>query len=272
MILIFDAFGGLGNQIQDIDEGIRFCNNNNIRFSFRHCSFRNNNLTSWTPRPFEELFDTTFLKKNKLYIEYKNIEKDINENNCENFKGNIRAINIYNINNINNLLKQLISHNNKYVVLVQFSPVSQKIPCENTIIQIRPCKMLLDKYIEIKNNLIKEPYNYIHYRYEKDFTSYFQVTIDTLDNILSSTHFKKNKLKTFVATTNIQNLIDLKNEKYRNILFKDDRTLIDLNFEQRAFIDYMFGLDSVECFGHSKSSFSNTINRLKGLNNYYDKY
>ena len=266
MILIFDTFGGLVNQFYDINQGICFCNNNNIEFSFRHCSFRNNNLTSWTPRPFEELFDTTFLKKNKLYIEYKNIEKDINENNCENFKGTRRAITIY---NRNNLLKQLISHNNKYVVLVQFCAVSQIHSTENIMKQIRPCKLLFDKYIEIKNNLIKEPYNYIHYRYEKDFTSHFKVTIDTLDNILSSTPFKKNKLKTFVATSNIQNLIDLRNEKYRNILFKDERTLIDLNFEQRAFIDYMFGLDSVECYGHSKSSFSRVINNLKGQNNYY---
>jgi hypothetical protein len=45
--------------------------------------------------------------------------------------------------------------------------------------------------------------------------------------------------------------------------------LLDLNFEQRAFIDYMFGLNSVECFGHSNSSFSVMINNLKNTNNYY---
>ena len=45
--------------------------------------------------------------------------------------------------------------------------------------------------------------------------------------------------------------------------------LSDLNFEQRAFIDYMFGLNSVECFGHRKSSFSIMINHIKQTNNYY---
>ena len=46
--------------------------------------------------------------------------------------------------------------------------------------------------------------------------------------------------------------------------------LMDLNFEQRAFIDYMFGLNSVECIGHNKSSFSHMINYIKQTNNYYD--
>ena len=45
--------------------------------------------------------------------------------------------------------------------------------------------------------------------------------------------------------------------------------LMDLNFEQRAFIDYMFGINSVECHGHSKSSFSVMINNIKNTNNYY---
>ena len=45
--------------------------------------------------------------------------------------------------------------------------------------------------------------------------------------------------------------------------------LLDLNFEQRAFIDYMFGLNSVECYGNNKSSFSIMINVIKKTNNYY---
>ena len=45
--------------------------------------------------------------------------------------------------------------------------------------------------------------------------------------------------------------------------------LFDLNFEQKAFIDYMFGVNSVECYGHHKSSFSVMINNVKETKNYY---
>ena len=45
--------------------------------------------------------------------------------------------------------------------------------------------------------------------------------------------------------------------------------LMDFNFEQRAFIDYMIGLHSVECYGHKNSSFSHMINNLKGTDNFY---
>ena len=45
--------------------------------------------------------------------------------------------------------------------------------------------------------------------------------------------------------------------------------IIDLNYEQHAFIDYMFGLNSVECYGHKNSSFSCMINSIKQTNNYY---
>jgi hypothetical protein len=46
--------------------------------------------------------------------------------------------------------------------------------------------------------------------------------------------------------------------------------LLDLNFEQRAFIDYMFGINSIECYGHSKSAFSVMINTIKHTHNFYD--
>ena len=52
MIVIFDTFGGLCNQMYDIQCGINFCIYNNIKFSFRYCSFRNTNLTSWYNEKF----------------------------------------------------------------------------------------------------------------------------------------------------------------------------------------------------------------------------
>jgi hypothetical protein len=41
------------------------------------------------------------------------------------------------------------------------------------------------------------------------------------------------------------------------------------NYEEKAFIDYMIGLNSSEIYGHSKSSFSYMLNGIKGTNNYY---
>ena len=87
--------------------------------------------------------------------------------------------------------------------------------------------------------------------------------------VLNVQRCKNNNLKIFIATSNIKNLIDLNNCKYKNLIYKNDDMLLDLNFEQRAFIDYMFGLNSVECFGHRQSSFSVMINRIKQTNNYY---
>ena len=70
LILIFDTYGGLCNQFMDISQGINFCITYNVLFTFRHCSFRNNDLTTWNNQPFEKLFDLTFLDKYKLYINY----------------------------------------------------------------------------------------------------------------------------------------------------------------------------------------------------------
>ena len=128
----------------------------------------------------------------------------------------------------------------------------------------------MEKYIEIKNNIIlDEPYNFIHYRYENDFTNYFNINIEKLDILIENIKFKNNNLKIYIATSNIKKLIDLNDSKYKNLIYKNDDMLMDLNYEQRGFIDYMFGLNSIECYGHRKSSFSVMINNLKQTNNYY---
>ena len=60
MIIIFDTHGGLCNQFYDIVNGINFCLINNIQFTFRYSSFRNDNLTSWVQVSFEKIFEPTF--------------------------------------------------------------------------------------------------------------------------------------------------------------------------------------------------------------------
>ena len=269
MIIIFDTNGGLCNQFYDILNGINFCLTNNIQFTFRYCVFRNNDLTSWVQKPFEQIFDTNFLNNYDLYINYNDINDKITKDNCYNFNDKLLAHLVFKDEDI---LHQLIKLNKDYVVLKQFwSLYNFKNFIDNTIAtRILPSNDIMKKYIEIKNNLIgNEPYNFIHYRYEIDFTRHFQVNIESLDILIDDIKFKNNNLKIFIATSNIKNLIDLNNCKYKNLIYKNDDMLLHLNFEQRAFIDYMFGLNSVECFGNSKSSFSVMINNLKQTTNYY---
>jgi hypothetical protein len=270
MIIIFDTNGGLCNQFYDIVNGINFCLTNNTQFTFRYCAFRNDNLTSWVGKPFEELFDITFLHNYNLYINYNDINDKITKDNCYNFNDNLLAHKVFKEDDI---LDQLIKLNKDYVILKQFwSLYNFKNFIDNTICtHILPSNNIIKKYIEIKNNILgDQPYNFIHYRYEKDFTDYFKLNIESLDILIDNIKFKNNNLKIFIATSNIKNLLDLNNCKYKNLIYKNDDMLLDLNFEQRAFIDYIFGLNSVECFGHSKSSFSVMINNIKKTNNYYN--
>jgi len=270
MLIIFDTNSGLVNQFFDIINGINFCLKYNIPFTFRYCSFRNDNLTTWTPTPFEKLFDCHFLTQYALYVNYYDIHAKLSKNNCFNLNGQILSYAYF--KGSNDLEQQLRSLNKEYVVLKQFWSLYLFKEFVNNQIhtQILPSKHLMEKYTEIKNNLIgDEPYNFIHYRYEKDFTDYFKVSIESLDNLIKNIQFKNNNLKIFIATSNIKDLLDLNDSKYKHLIYKNDDMLMDLNFEQRAFIDYMFGLNSVECYGHKKSSFSSMINNIKETNNYY---
>ncbi len=269
MIIIFDTHGGLCNQFYDIVNGINFCLINNIQFTFRYSSFRNDNLTSWVQVSFEKIFDSNFLNKYKLYINYNDIKDKITSDNCHNFNNKLLSLNIFKEDNI---LDQLIKLNKDYVVLYQFwSLYKFKNFLDYKIhTYIIPSNNIMEKYIEIKNRIIgTEPYNFIHYRYEIDFTNYFKVKVESLETLIENIKFKNNNLKIFIACSNIKNLIDLNNSKYKNLIYKNDDLLLDLNFEQRAFIDYIFGLNSVECYGHRKSSFSVMINNIKQTNNYY---
>lgn len=269
VVLVFDTNGGLCNQFFDIVNGINFCLKHNIRFTFRYCSFRNDNLTSWTEQPFGKLFDLKLFDKYEQYIDYNTIRDKLTNDNCYNL--NDKSLSFHFLNE-NNILDQLIKLNKEYVVLKQFWSLYRfkNFVDNNIYIHICPSKHLMERYIQIKNTIIKDqPYNFIHYRYENDFANYFKLTVVSLDSLINDIKFKNNTLKIYIATSNIKNLLDLNDPKYKNILYKDDDTLMDLNFEQRAFIDYMFGLNSVECYGHSKSSFSYIINKIKLTNNYY---
>jgi len=269
VVLIFDMLGGLCNQFYDITNGINFCLLHKIPFTFRHCSFRNDNLITWTDQPVDKLFDMRLFRNYELYVEYDTIKDKLTDDNCYDFKGNRACVRSFSKTNI---LDQILELNKEYVVLRQFWSLYAFRDYVDTSIhtRIRPSANLMEKYIEIKDTLIKdEPYNFIHYRYEKDFTSHFKVTPEGLDKVIERTTFKNNDLKIYVATTNIKGLIDLSDSKYDNLLYKNDDALADLNFEERAFIDYMVGINSEQCYGNKKSAFSIMINQVKGTGNYY---
>jgi hypothetical protein len=112
------------------------------------------------------------------------------------------------------------------------------------------------------------PYNFFHYRYERDFTFFHQLSnTSSLGSLLNTVKYKNNEYKIYLASSNINNI--LKNINLDNLIYKDENELNELNFEERAFIDFMIGKNSVEVYGHPMSSFSHTLNRLKNTQNFY---
>lgn len=279
MILIFDTNMGLCNQIFDIQCAINFCNVNNYYFTFRYCSLRDKkNLKLFYNQPFSKLFDDRLFKHYKNYVDYKNIHNKIKSHNTFNFKGN-RCIELfsdeYDLNNqLNNLKKE-------FVILPQFFSICDfSNQLKKYYIKIKPNPSLLLIFFNLKKNLLPDKYNYIHFRYENDFTSFFNINYTiSIDSLLNRLNFKNNKLKIYIACSNIKNLsktLLLSNDvySYKNIIFKDDQfekyKMDYLNFEERAFIDFLIGVYSQEVYGHSKSSFSSLLNLFKNSNNYYD--
>jgi hypothetical protein len=267
-IFIFDTRGGLCNQFYDINCGINFCLLHNFKFTFRYCLFRNADLISWYERNFEDLFDTKMFEKYDNYIKFETLE--------------LTDDNTYNLHDIRecrtfltkNYLEELLKIDKPYIVLKQIHGVYKfhKI-IDNVYPHILPSKKLLNLYEKIKSTLLldTEKYNFIHYRYEIDFTSYFKIKVDILENVISNTidKFKNPNLKIYIATSNIKNVINKESKFYDKIIMKNEDELREYNFEELAFVDYMFGLHSNEVFGHKKSSFSNMLNHLKKTSNYY---
>lgn len=265
-ILVFDTFSGLCNQFYDINYGINFCIVNNFKFTFRHCSFRNKDLSTWYNKNFYELFDTSFLKKHEdLYVEYGNL--NITPENTYNYEDTL-AIHIF----TNNYLDEIKNIDKEFIILKQFWAIHHNsIVCDINPF-ILPCERINNLY-KIQEKIISQPYNFLHYRYESDFTNHFKIqVVDLKTTILDLKYkFKNPELKIYIATSDIENLIDLNDPEIRDIILtKDKNELNNLNFEELAFIDYMVGLNSREVFGHSKSSFSHMLNSLKNTSNFYD--
>lgn len=272
MIIIFDLFGGLCNQFMDINSGVAFCVEQNIKFTFRYCTFRNDDLVSWYNVPFDTLFDKCFLNKHAdLYVELDTL--DLTPDNTFNWVGERAIVLLQN----KNILEYLQNIKTKHIILRQVWPVLPGYSA-NLFSQLLPSERLMTIYNNLKLKLIHsgEVYNFIHYRHESDFTNHFKVKITGLKQLILDTipKFKNPKLRIYIATTNIKTLIDFDDTIFDKkiseiIVSKNDDDVKDLNFEEKAFIDFMFGQHSNEVFGHTKSSFSTILNTLKNSNNYY---
>lgn len=257
MVYIFDTRGGLCNQMLDIKIALDFCIHYNLQFTFRNCNFRkNDDLKHFYLQPFGALFDKKFLNSYSNYIPFEQL--NTNKENTYNFDSEI--VTLFMINNSTDLFTQIKNFNKEHVVFYQFHGINQilklNIPSISTRIYL-PSDTIMNEYNKIKDELLKEPYNFIHYRYEEDFTSYFNLIPENLDTLISrvKNKFRTPTIKIYVATTNIKNLINNND----NIISKDEYSLNNYNFEQRAFIDFMIGLNSVQVTGHIKSSFSTLL-------------
>jgi hypothetical protein len=271
MIIVFDTWGGLCNQFYDINCGINFCIVNNFKFTFRNCGFRNKNLVSWTDEPFDKLFDIS-----SIIERYKHLY--INPNGLELTDDNTYNINGYLANRVfsNNYIEELEKITKKYVILKQFWALNafSCIVDPNIYQEIKTSSKIISLYNRLKYQLVKsnEKYNFIHYRYEADFTQHFKLTVRSLKDIILELkpNFKNPELKIYIATSSIRSVINLDDDDVKEIIFtKNEDDLKDYNFEELAFVDYMFGLDSNEVYGHHNSSFSVMLNALKGTHNFY---
>lgn len=276
MILIIDTYGGLCNQMMDIKSVISFCSKYNLEFTFRHASLRKTSLITWFDINFSELFDTDFFIGNKSYISYDKIFENINEDNTFNYKKNF-AINIFEKTNNDQLFVKLLAINKEYIIFRQFWALfnwNENFSMENLI--FLPNKKIMNIYIEYKNiiKLVSNNYNVIHFRYENDFRQYFN--IDESELILEEIYKKikfKNDYPIYIAsdTSNMNNdtLIYINYKFLTKDMFLNEN-YPNLNYEEKAFIDFMISLNACEVYGHSKSSFSVTLNTIKNSSNYYN--
>jgi hypothetical protein len=160
----------------------------------------------------------------------------------------------------------------EYIVLKQFWAVHLSQNKSMDIYPlIRPSPKIVEELNRVKASIFPQNmnYNFLHYRWEHDFTAHFRIQdIPSLDQLVQTVPFDEPELPIYVATTRLREQI--KNpDTYNRIVYKDETRLTHLNFEERAFIDFMIGLDSIQVMGNKLSSFSVILNTLKETNHYY---
>jgi hypothetical protein len=261
MHLVIDCHCGLVNQFYDISATVGFCSAHELTFSFRSCSFRHeNNLSSWFVKPFHYLFSDHLLKTHPKYVPYEAIENLVTKDNSYNQTNTKTAVSFL---SRNNLIEQIRNLDKEYIFIKQLWPVVGPPVIPGKFIHyVQPNPEIIDIFHSLKQQLFgeNEQYNCLHYRYEGDFTRHFKITVDSLDVVFEKKiKFDNPELRTYVATSSISKLIDLSDPKYKNIVYKDEDKLNFLNFEQRAYVDFLICCSSKQAYGHSLSSFSRVL-------------
>lgn len=271
MFLIFDTYGGLCNQMYDIQASINFCELYNIQFSFRYSSLREkNDLTKWYNVHFNELFSDDFIES-KLYTPF--CELKCNIDNTYNFNNNIRCIEwLYKDSAI---LPQLYKIDKEFIILRQFWSLCIDVPkIVNIFSIVKPSNKILYIYRDIQDTL-PEKYNYLHYRYEDDFIAHFRIKDHPrLCDLINSNMYGNNELKLYIAAYMIEHIpikfLTKPITEFENVIYKKDNFNQVLNFEELAFIDFLIGRNAEQIYGHSNSSFSLLLNSAHNSNNYYN--
>ena len=266
--LVVDTYAGLCNQKFDIQSSIAFATKHNYNFCFRYCSLRYDNLTSYYQVDFGHLFDRSVFQNISGHVEFKTI--DLNDGPIWNSAGK-RAVEL--IKSCNEIHEIAESHS--FIILKQFWPIFNWNEVKSNYIQIKPSPHIYNKFLEIKENL-PEKFNFLHFRYEHDFVNFFSKSnlithFPHLHDILTADLFEDNTLPLYVAASNVQLIFsNLPSEKSKNIIFTDEKKIIEFNFEESAYLDFLVANFSEQVFGHSRSSFSVAINKQKRTSNYYD--
>ena len=271
--LIFDTYGGLCNQMYDIQAAINYCLAYNIHFSFRHASLRNpHNLYKWYDIPFEELFDASIFTQFPLYKHYSTLT--CNATNTYNFNNPIRAVEWIDVNRA--ILPQLEHVQKQHIVLRQFWSIPSSVSEQcNMFSSITPCRKIRKIFKELLDKELPSKYNLIHYRYEEDFNTHFKIENPLkLHDIIRHITFKQTDLPIYIAANNVlsipRGLLSPHANELENVIYKKGTRTDNLNYEEAAFVDFMIGKHAQQVYGHHNSSFSVLLNSSHVSNYYYD--
>uniref|UniRef100_A0A6C0I029 Polysaccharide pyruvyl transferase domain-containing protein n=1 Tax=viral metagenome TaxID=1070528 RepID=A0A6C0I029_9ZZZZ len=288
-ILIFDAIGGLSDQKKNIISAIQFCNKHNFKFTFNQSTCRpKENPTIYRKYDIDNLFDINVFSIYDNFINYNEIKNKINDNNTYDFFTDKINGKLYNsdyknyLNDIKNNICNIISNCEKEYIIIGggcWSYIDYKYNEYMIHDFIQPSKKIMDKYNEINEKINCSEYNFIHYRYEKDWENFLlkqnkPFICPLLDTLIKNIPFKK-KMPIYICTSCIETLYDKKLmlkplSEYSNILYKNEKDFADFNYDECGYVDYLIGKNAEEIYGFSHSGFSKNLNNLKKTNNYYD--
>ena len=282
MILIFDLFGGFTDMLRDLVSIYNFTSKYKYNFTIRNALSRqaeNNNV--FFNYSIDNLIDVQSFKANEYYIEYSTIIDNLDDSNTYDFfkdKVEGRLWIDRNFLSEDAVIRNITDKNKEYVIIgvsfwyyTNLHDMYQICVVFKTLI---PNSRILKEFNE---NIINQPYNCIHYRYENDWIPNLKnwgvpYIVPPLDELINNLPFN-NKYPIYICTNNIENLYSLnllyhKLEMYDNIIYKRKN---DLNYDENGFLDLLITLNCEEFYGNSVSGFTQLAAVLKNSFKFYNK-